>query len=104
MFVIVSTRMAKHQITESCVVIRANLLVFMHIVAVMRVVLDQLRVILFHTESHHSEKQSYVQTLKVNVTFDKLIILAFTTTDMVFLNLELEFMAFIIYRSRKHNF
>ena len=75
MFVIVSTRMVKLQITELCVVIRAMFLVFMHIVAVMKVVLDPLLMILFQKESHHSEKQSYVQTLKVNVTFDKLIIL-----------------------------
>ena len=74
MFVIVSTRMVKHQITELCVVIKARILVFMHIVAVMKAVLDPLRMILFQKESHHSEKQSYVQTLKVNVTFDKLII------------------------------
>ena len=59
--------MVKYQTTELCVVIRAKLLVFMHIVAVMKVVSDPLRMILFQKESHHSEKQSYVQILKVNV-------------------------------------
>ena len=66
MFVTVSTRMVEHQKTALCAAIMARFLVFMHIVAVMKVVLDPLRMILFQQESHHSEKQSYVPILKVN--------------------------------------